>query len=127
MNFVFREELAELGVKLGGESLVVGENEGWAIVFFDDICHRESLARAGHAKQSLLAVARRQATIKLLNRLRLVAGRLVLTMQLEIHFFIITKPLLFRVGEPCAGYGRARVAAARDDGPARRRCSPAKE
>ena len=80
MDFVFWEELAKLGVKLSGESFVVGEDEGWAIVFFDDICHRESFARASDAEQSLLAIARRQATIKLLNRLRLVAGRLVLTM-----------------------------------------------
>ena len=50
MNFVFREKLAELGIKLGGESFVVGENEGWAIVFLDDICHRKSLARTSHAK-----------------------------------------------------------------------------
>ena len=80
MELVFWEELAKLGVKLSGESFVVGEDEGWAIVFFDDICHRESLTRTGHAEQGLLAVARRQATIKLLNRLRLVAGRLVFAM-----------------------------------------------
>ena len=50
MHFVFWEKLAEFRIKLGGEGFVVGKNEGWAIVFFDNICHRKSFARAGHAE-----------------------------------------------------------------------------
>ena len=53
MHFIFREKLAKLRIKLSGKSFVVGKNEGWAIVFLNNIRHCEGFARTSNPKQSL--------------------------------------------------------------------------
>ena len=44
LDLVLREELAELGVELGGQRLVVGEDEGRLVVLGDDMGHGVRLA-----------------------------------------------------------------------------------
>ncbi len=77
VNFVFREELAELGIKLGGESFVMGKNKGRALIVLDNVRHGEGLAGAGDAEQGLLADVSIQARSELLDGLGLITSRLV--------------------------------------------------
>ena len=58
LDRVVREELAELGVELRGERLVVGEHEGRLLVPLDRFGDRERLAGAGRAEQGLVAQSR---------------------------------------------------------------------
>ena len=51
LDRVVGEELAELGVQLGGERLVVGEDERRPVGVLDDLGQRERLARAGRPEQ----------------------------------------------------------------------------
>ena len=76
LDGVVREELAELGVELGGERLVVGEDEGRPVDALDRPGQRRGLARAGRAEQRLVADAPLEPVDELVDRLRLVAGRL---------------------------------------------------
>src|SRR5204863_2138675 len=48
------EELAELGVELGGERLVVSEDERWLLVGLDRPGNREGFPRAGRTQQRLV-------------------------------------------------------------------------
>ena len=57
LDGVVGEELFELRVELSGEGLVVGENERGAVHLFDDVGHREGLARAGDAQEGLESLA----------------------------------------------------------------------
>ena len=50
---VVREERLEFLVKLGGERLVVREDERWLPDILDDVCHRERLAGTGYAEKRL--------------------------------------------------------------------------
>lgn len=99
MDFVFREEFAELGIKLSGEGFVVGENKGRALIVLDDVRHGEGLAGAGDAEQGLLADISIQASGELLDGLGLVASRLVF--RDEFKFWHIS--ILYTV---LAGFGR---------------------
>ena len=76
LDRVVREELAELGVQLGGKRLVVGEDERRLLVTLDRLGHRVRLAAAGDAQQRLVAEAAREPVDELVDRLRLVAGGL---------------------------------------------------
>ena len=94
MDFVLGEELAELGIELGGEGFVVGEDEGGALDVLDEVGHGEGFAGAGHAEQSLLADAGVQAGGELGDGGWLVAGGLVFGDELEFrHSFIIAQKL----------------------------------
>ena len=53
MNLVFWEELAKLGLELGSEGFIVGENEGRFPVIFNQIRHRKSFSGAGYAEEDL--------------------------------------------------------------------------
>ena len=44
MHFIFWEEFTKLSIELRGEGLIMCENEGWAVVFLDEIRHREGFA-----------------------------------------------------------------------------------
>ena len=76
LDRVVREELAELGVELRGERLVRREHQRGPAGARDDVRHRVGLARAGDAEQRLERQPVAQALDQLLDRLRLVAGRL---------------------------------------------------
>ena len=54
LDGVVGEELFELVIELGGEGLVVGEDEGGAVGLLDDLGHGEGLAGAGDAEQDLV-------------------------------------------------------------------------
>ena len=54
LDLVLREELAELGVELRGERLVVGEDEGRLVVLLDDLRQGVCLSRARDAEQDLV-------------------------------------------------------------------------
>ena len=57
LDGVVGEELLELVVELGGQGLVVGEDEGRAVELLDDLGHGEGFAGAGDAEQDLVLVA----------------------------------------------------------------------
>ena len=82
---VFREKFAEFRAELGREGLVMRQNEGRAVDFFDDGRHREGLAGAGDAEQDLLAQAVSDALGQRLDRLGLVARGAVWCVKFEIH------------------------------------------
>ena len=75
LHGVVGEEVPELRGKLGGEGLVVGDDEGRTLELLDDVGHGEGLAAAGDAHKSLgvksLACAFHQAV----DGLRLVSRR----------------------------------------------------
>src|SRR5205823_6109748 len=77
LDGVVGEELAQLVAELGGERLVVGDQEGRALHLLDDPGHRRRLAGAGRAEHRLVALARLEPGRKLGDRGRLVAGRLI--------------------------------------------------
>ena len=76
LDRVLGEELAELGVQLGGERLVVGQDQRRLVVIGDRPGQRGGLARAGRPEQRLMADAVGQAGAEPLDGGRLVAGRL---------------------------------------------------
>ena len=74
LHRVLGEELAELGIQLGRQRLVVGQHQGRTAAAGDDIGHRVGLARAGDAQQGLEHQAVVDALDELADRLRLVAA-----------------------------------------------------
>ena len=75
LHGVLREELAELRVQLGGERLVVGQDERRAVQLRDRPGQGRRLARAGRAQQRLVVQTAAQPVDELFDRLRLVPGR----------------------------------------------------
>ena len=53
LDRVLREQLLELLVELGGQGLVVRDDQDGPVQLGDDVGHREGLADAGHAHQGL--------------------------------------------------------------------------
>ncbi len=76
LDGVVREEFAELRIELRRKRLVRRQHERWAARPRDDVRHRVRLARAGDAQQCLEGEPVLQAFDELVDRLRLVAGRL---------------------------------------------------
>ena len=76
LNGVFGEELAQLGEQLGGERLVVREDERGTVPARNDVRHRERLAAAGHALEHEPVLALFKPLHDCIDRLRLVAGGL---------------------------------------------------
>ena len=80
-----REELFELGIELGGERLVVRNDERGPIQRLDHVGDRERLARTGDAEQRLMPVASLDRLNQLGDRLSLVATRFVVRFELKRH------------------------------------------
>ena len=80
-----RKELLELGVELGGERLVVRQDQRRPLQLLDDVGHRERLAGAGDAHEHLLAAAFAQVAHERLDGGGLVAGGLERGFELELH------------------------------------------
>jgi hypothetical protein len=72
-------------VELGGEGLVVSEDEGGAVELGDDLCHGEGLAGAGDAEEDLILFACVEPGDQLGDGSGLIALRLVGGGELEIH------------------------------------------
>ena len=100
LDRVLREELAELRVQLGGERLVVGEDERRLVVLRDRPGERGGLAGAGRAEQGLVTEALGQAVAQALDRLRLVAGRLERGDELEVGHDPLSLPVGARTEHP---------------------------
>ena len=74
LHGVFGEELLELGGKLGGQGLVVADDQRGPFRPRDDVSHGEGLAAAGNAEQGLVLKAFIQTFHQLIHRLGLVAS-----------------------------------------------------
>ena len=83
------EELLELVVELRGEGFVVGEDERGAVELADDLGHGEGLAGAGDAEEDLILFAGGDAGDELADGAGLVALRLVVRVELEVHLYRI--------------------------------------
>ncbi len=83
LHGVLGEEALELAVELRGERLVRREDQRRPLRAGDDLRHREGLAGAGDAEQHLIALLRLNSLEERLDRLRLVAARLVFGNELE--------------------------------------------
>jgi len=80
---VVGEEAFHLAIELRRERLVGGEDQGRLLHRLDHLGHGEGLARAGDAKQHLIAVLGADAAHEFGDRGGLVAGGLVLGHDLE--------------------------------------------
>ncbi len=85
LDGVVGEEGFELVVELGGEGLVVREDEGGALDLLDDLGHGEGLAGAGDAEEDLIFFAGGEAGDELGDGAGLVALGLVGGGELEVH------------------------------------------
>ena len=74
LDGVVREELAELGVQLGGQRLVVRQDQRRLAVTCRSLSQSEGLSGAGRAKQRLVTQAPAEAIDELVDRPGLVAG-----------------------------------------------------
>ena len=92
LDRVVGEEGLELGVELGGEGLVMGDDQRGLAGVLDDIRDGEGLARAGDAAQRLGLGPGQDAGGQFFNRLRLVAGRRVIGHKLEHAGKLEAKP-----------------------------------
>ena len=81
---VVREERLEFLIELGGERLVVRENERRLADILDDVCHRECLAGTGHAEERLELFAVLETFGQFFNGFGLVACGSVRTHKVEI-------------------------------------------
>ena len=71
---VFREKLLEFAAKLGGKGFVVGQHQGGAVGFGDDVCHGKRLSGTGYAHEGLFPKPQLNSLRQLGDGLRLVAG-----------------------------------------------------
>ena len=84
LDRVVGEELAELVAELGGERLVVGDHQRGPLHRLDRRRHREGLPGPGRPEQGLEPLAGAEALGEPGDRLRLVGGRRVGGVELEI-------------------------------------------
>ena len=91
LDGVAGEELLELVIELGGEGLVVGEDERGAVGLLDDLGHGEGLAGAGDAEQDLVLFAGGEAGDELFDGAGLVATGLVGGDELKVHVGILAE------------------------------------
>ena len=85
MHGIVREKILEFAGQLGGQSLVVGNNQGRPLDFLDDIGHGKSFAAPCDAKEGLVAVFFIQTLNQFGNRLRLIAGWFEWRVEFEWH------------------------------------------
>ena len=83
LNRIFGEEFFKFGTELGGQRLVVCENEGWTVDLGNHIRHGKGLSRSGDAEQGLIALLPLEVVEQLRDGLRLVAGGGVRCMKFE--------------------------------------------
>ena len=82
---VLRKETLHLLVELGCQRLVMTQNQGRAIAVGNDICHRKRLSRTCDTQQHLSRRTGTQSVHQRCDRLRLVSGWFICTLQFE-HF-----------------------------------------
>ncbi len=86
MHGSIRKELTIFLGELGGESLIVGNDERRLIVLGNDICHSERLSRTCDSEQGLLSQTLLETFYQTFDRIRLVAGWFVFRCELENAF-----------------------------------------
>ena len=85
---VFGEKLLEFTAKLRGKRFIVRQHKRRTVDARDHICHRESLARSGDAKEHLFVQAVFHPCNELFDRLGLIARGLIGRYQFKrIHSF----------------------------------------
>uniref|UniRef100_A0A0N5A6Y0 NAD-specific glutamate dehydrogenase n=1 Tax=Parastrongyloides trichosuri TaxID=131310 RepID=A0A0N5A6Y0_PARTI len=104
LDGVVGEEGLELGIELGRQRLVVGQDQGRALGLFDHLGHGEGLARAGDAQQHLLAIALVRLGHKLGDGRGLVPRGLVFRLQPEGDALLVGRPV-GAVRDPVGGGG----------------------
>ena len=82
---VVGEKRAKFVIKLRGQSFVVRQDDSGAIDLLDHLGHGERFARTSDAEEDLVAVSVINAANQIGNRFGLVAARLVVTGNLEVH------------------------------------------
>ena len=85
LHEVVGEEFLELAVELSGEGFVVAQDQGGPSGLRDDVGHREGLAGSGDAKKGLRLGSVVDPLHQLGDGLGLIAGRLVFTLEVELH------------------------------------------
>ena len=74
VNGVVGKELLELGIQLGGQGLVMRDDQGGPLQTLDDVGHGERLPRAGNALENVMLSALQKPIGQLGNRLGLITG-----------------------------------------------------
>ena len=113
LDGVLGKELAELRVQLGGQGLVVGEDERRLVVIGDRPGERGRLAGAGRAEEGLVTDALGQAGAQPLDRRWLVAGRLERGDELEVGHDPLSLPVGARTEHPFSSFPSSRGSAER--------------
>src|SRR3989344_6571566 len=88
MNGILGKKLSILLSQLGGQCFVVSDNQCRFLNFLDNVCHRKSLATAGHAQKSLMFQTFFDTFHQLFNRLWLVTSWLKISFNLKIHMAV---------------------------------------
>ena len=82
---VLGKETLEFAVELRRERLVMREHQHRTVRPLDELGRRERLSGTGDAEQDLMLLARLDAARELLDGLRLIAARLVIAHEFEVH------------------------------------------
>ncbi len=101
LDRVTGKELLELVIELGGEGLVVGEDQRRTVGLLDDLGHGEGLAGAGDAEEDLVFFAGGETANELVDGARLVAAGLIGGDELKVHPGILAE--WRRIGEEWGG------------------------
>ncbi len=88
---MLREEVLELVIELGGERLVVRQDQRRPIQLLDDLGHREGLAGSGNAKQNLVLFAFVDTPGKRRDGRGLIATGGVVGMEFKVHKKAVSK------------------------------------
>ena len=94
LHGVVGEELPELGGQLGGQGFVVGDDDGGALHFLDDVGHSEGFAAAGDAEEGLAVEALADAGGEAAHGGFLVAHHTEIGHELEIRHSSSSKSLV---------------------------------
>ena len=87
-RIVWKKRL-KLRTKLGGQRLVVRQHQRRTVDLLDDVCHGEGFARTGDAEQRLLLIPAEHPLRQGVDRLRLVAGWLIVRDELKRPVFFL--------------------------------------
>ena len=85
LHRIMREKRLELAVQLRSQRLVVAQDQGRTLEALDDIGHREGLPGSCHAEQRDGADPLGKGVAKAVDSRWLVAGRLIIGLELEFH------------------------------------------
>ena len=76
---VFRKEFLELAAQLCGQRLVMSQNDGRFLYFFNDLCHGVRLPGTGHTKHGLFLQTQFHSLCQRFDGFRLITGGNIFT------------------------------------------------